>query len=126
MPLLDTHAITLQLLLSFIFGNEHDERVEIEFYEFINRLTQNIVIRKRKQGMFPELYGNRKEVAKSLYKKSAEYQDSSSLFLMTLVEIVAWMDAEPLYLILHEIIEYLKEKGYILLPLFYESNMINK
>ena len=104
-PLLDTHAITLQLMIGFIFGNEHDESVEVEFYEFISRLIMNTIIRKKEKDMFPELHGNRTRVAKSLYKKSAEYRDESSLFLMTLVEVIAWMDAEPLYIELRKVIK---------------------
>ena len=125
MPLLDTHAITLQLLIGFIFGNEHDESIEIEFYELVNRLVQNIILRKRKQDMFPELYGNRKEVAKSLYKKSPGYQDASSLFLMTLAEIVAWMDAEPLYIMLREIIEETKVNLQVSYPINSDELEIN-
>ena len=125
MPLLDTHSITLQLLIDFIFSYKHDDSIEIELQEFIVRLVQNIIIRKRKQDMFPELYGNRKEVAKSLYKKSPEYQDASSLFLMTLVEIVAWMDAEPLYIMLREIIEETKVNLQISYPINSDELEIN-
>lgn len=104
-PLLDSHAITTQLLLWFVLGHEHEETDEKVIYEHIQRLVMNVIIRKRDENMFPELYSNRNQVAKSLYEKSEDYQDSSSLYLMTLVEIVAWMECEPLYRRLREKIE---------------------
>ena len=104
-PLLDSHAITTQLLLWFVLGHEHEETDEKVIYEHIQSLVMNVIIRKRDENMFPELYSNRNQVAKSLYEKSEDYQDSSSLYLMTLVEIVAWMECEPLYRRLRERIE---------------------
>ena len=104
-PLLDTHAITLQLLISFIFRFPLTEEDEKTIMEFIKRLTLNVIIRKNEKDMFPELHGNSKHVAKCIFIKSPEYSDSSSLFLMTLVEIIAWADAEALYTMLREKIE---------------------
>lgn len=107
-PLLDTHAITLQLLLSFVLRFPLSEEDEKTIMEFFKRLTLNVIIRKKEKDMFPELHRNSKQVAKSIYKKSPEYSDSSSLFLMTLIEIIAWADAEPLYTMLREKIEETK------------------
>lgn len=104
-PLLDSHAITTQMLLWFVLGHEHEETDEKVIYEHIQSLVMNVIIRKRDENMFPELYSNRNQVAKSLYEKSEDYQDSSSLYLMTLVEIVAWMECEPLYKMLREKVE---------------------
>lgn len=43
------------------------------------------------------------------------------------IEVVLFHDYSPITTaILPDVIEYLQNKGYILLPLFYESNMINK
>ena len=47
--------------------------------------------------MFPELYSNLKEVCASMYKKSSEYVDSSSMFLVVLIEIIARFDIPFLY-----------------------------
>ena len=104
-PLLDTHAITIQLLINFVFRFSHTEEDEKTIMEFIKRLTLNVIIRKNEKDMFPELHGDRKQVAKSIYVKSPEYSDSSSLFLMSLLEIIAWADAEPLYTMLRDKIE---------------------
>ena len=43
------------------------------------------------------------------------------------IEVILMHDYHPITLsILPDAIEYLKTNGYILLPLFYESNMVNK
>ena len=75
--------------------------------------------------MFPELHGNRTRVAKSLYKKSAEYRDESSLFLMTLVEIIAWMDAEPLYIELRKVVKETKVNLQVSYPIESDKLEIN-
>lgn len=134
MPLLDTHAITLQLLLLFIYqcplsGNDQDA-----IMAFFNCLTLNVIIRKTDKKMFPELHGCSKQVAKSLYEKSPEYQDSSSLFLMTLVEILAWAKAEPLYAILRDKIKETKVNLQVSYPIesedlevmFFEHQLYNE
>ena len=107
-PLLDTHAVTLQLFLSFVLRFPLSEDDEKTIMEFFKRLTLNVIIRKNEKDLYPELHGNSKQVAKSIYKKSPEYSDSSSLFLMTLIEIIAWADAETLYTMLREKIEETK------------------
>ncbi len=101
-PLLDTHAITTQLLLWFVLCHKHEDADEEVIFEHIQRIVLNVIIRKRDKDMFPELYSNRLQVAKSLYKKSPEYQDSSSLYLLSLVEILAAWNCEPLYKMLRE------------------------
>ena len=124
-PLLDTHAITLQLLLSFICRFPLTEEDEKTIMEFIKRLTLNIIIRKNEKSMFPELHGSSKQVAKSIYKKSPEYSDTSSLFLMALIEIIAWADAEPLYTMLKEKVEEAKVNLQVSYPIESEDLEIN-
>ena len=97
MPLRDTNSITLLLLIRYVFIGERDLKHEQELMELLGRIISNIIIRKKKDNMFPELYGNRKEVAKSIYKKSTGYQDQSSLFLTILIEIIAWVNNEDTY-----------------------------
>lgn len=120
-PLLDTNAVTLQLLLSFVLRFPLSEDDEKTIMEFFKRLTLNVIIRKNEKDMFPELHGNSKQVAKSIYKKSPEYSDSSSLFLMTLIEIIAWADAEPLYTMLREKIEETKVNLQVSYPIESEN-----
>lgn len=133
-PLLDTHAITLQLLVSFVFRFPLTEEEEKTIVEFIIRLTQNVIIRKNEKDMFPELHGNNKQVAKSIYVKSPEYSDSSSLFLMSLIEIIAWVGVEPLYTKLREKIEDTKVNLQVSYPIeseeleieFFEHKLYNE
>ncbi len=124
-PLLDTHAITLQLLIAFVFRFPLTEEDEKTIMEFIKRLTLNVVIRKNEKDMLPELHGSSKQVAKSIYVKSPEYGDSSSLFLMTLIEILAWADAEPLYTMLREKIEEKKINLQVSYPIESDDFEIN-
>lgn len=108
MPLLDTNSITLLLLIRYVFTGERDSKHEEELMELLGRIISNIIIRKKKDNMFPELYGNRKEVAKSIYKKSTGYQDQSSLLLTILIEIIAWVENEDTYKMFSE---FLRKSG---------------
>lgn len=117
MPLLDTHSITLQLLFYFVCRCSLTEEDQDTLYSFIKKLTLNVIIRKSNNDMFPELHSNSEQVAKSLYKKSPDYRDSSSLFLMTLVEIIAWMEIEPLYTMLREKIDETKVNLQVAYPI---------
>lgn len=97
MPLLDVHSITILLLMKFVFIHKHNSEIEQDFSDWIGRVISNIILRKRKQDMFPELYSNRNAIAKSIYKKSSDYQDTSSLLLLILIEIIAWIDDKDTY-----------------------------
>ena len=108
MPLLDTHSITWLLLIRYVYQQEHNPKFEQEFAEWIGRMISNIILRKRKDNMLPELYSNRAELVRSLYEKSPEYQDRSSLLLTTLVEIIAWLNADEMYRI---IAGFIRESG---------------
>ena len=108
MPLLDTSSITLLLLMRYVCTGEHDLEHEKELMELLGRIISNIIIRKNKDDMFPELYSNRKEVAKSIYKKSTEYQDKSSLLLTILIEIIAWTGIEDTY---KKFSEFIRKSG---------------
>lgn len=96
-PLLDTNSITLLMLLRYTDANDKGGRLHKVVSNLIKDICLNVVLRHKDVGMWPELYGDKRSVAKSLYYKSDEYADASSLFLLSLVEIVAWMDVEELY-----------------------------
>ena len=100
--LLDTQSIPLLMLVRFLFTNNCSEENTWKFVRYINKVLTNLMRRKRHQNMFPELYGNRRACAKSLYGKSDEYVDSSSLLLVVLVEIIAWLGHEEWYKLLRE------------------------
>ena len=105
-PLLDSNSITLLMLLRYTDANDKDGQLHRVVSNLIKDICLNVVLRHKDQGMWPELYGKRRNVVKSVFSKSEEYTDASSLFLMTLIEIVAWMGVEDLYEILRkEIVE---------------------
>ncbi len=106
--LLDTQSIPLLMLVRFLFVNNCSEENTEKFVRYINKVLTNLMRRKRHNNMFPELYGNRKACAKSLYEKSDEYVDASSLLLVVLMEIIAWLGYEEWYKLLRE--EILKAK----------------
>ena len=99
LPLLDNHSISLILLTKYIWCQEHalDDLHVKDYYEYICRVCRNVIIRHKQNNMFPELYSNLKEVCASMYKKSSEYVDSSSMFLVVLIEIIARFDMPLLY-----------------------------
>lgn len=97
-PLLDTHSIPLLLIVRHIWDfSMHSEQEIAKLGKWILRIASNILIRKRNMDMFPELYSNSKELARSLFKKSAHYNDKSSLFLMNLIELLYYYKLEDSY-----------------------------
>ena len=121
MPLLDTHSITLQLLTKFLFCRQHKKEIELSYFHFIVKLVINVIMRKRDYDMYPELHSNKKALAESLYKKSPDYQDTSSLFLLSLIEILAWMDYKELYAKLREQIILSKINLQVAYPIVYDD-----
>lgn len=103
MPLLDTHSIPILLLFRF-FMIKPEER-DYEFVaEFLVDSVLNVVARYKDVGMWPEMTGNRKSLAKSLYSKSDDYHCESSLLLTTLVELLAYIGAADYYKVLRQCI----------------------
>lgn len=71
---------------------------------WISRIASNIIIRKQDMDMFPELYSNSKELARSMFHKSSHYNDKSSLFLMILIELLYCYGLEAPYKTLRSLI----------------------
>ncbi len=104
-PLLDTHSIPILLVIKFLMTIQPPtEEVGTTIANWIIRMVINVIIRKQDSDMFPELYGNRRELAKSAFVKSPNYHDESSLLLTILAELLYWIDAEELYQKLYEIV----------------------
>lgn len=104
-PLLDTHSIPILLVIKYLMTIQPPtENLYTEIGEWIVRMVVNILIRKQDSGMFPELYGNRRELAKSVFVKSPNYRDESSLLLTILSELLYWIDADELYQKLYELV----------------------
>lgn len=105
-PLLDTNSITLLMLLRYTDANDRDGKLHRVVSNLIKDICLNVVLQHKDMGMWPELYGDKRSVVKSIFYKSEEYTDASSLFLLMLIEIVAWMDVDELYEFLRkEIVE---------------------
>lgn len=98
MPLLDVHSIPLLLVIYHIWNfSMHSEQEIAKMGNWILRIASNIIIRKQDMDMFPELYSNLKELARSIFHKSSHYNDKSSLFLMTLIELLYCYGLENSY-----------------------------
>lgn len=126
-PLLDNHSITLVLLTRFVWawGQPEDESVIKDFFEYIDRLCANVILRHKRQNIFPEFYNNVKEVCASMFKKSEDYVDSSSMYLLVLVEILAFFRQKTNYKYLRKEIKASKVNLQIPLPIFDEYLEVN-
>lgn len=96
MPLLDTHSIPI-ILLFLYFMRKPQKGDALFMAEYLTESTINIIHRYLKTGMWPEMVGNRIALAKSLYEKSDDYGTSSSLLLMTVLELLAYLGLEDTY-----------------------------
>ena len=126
-PLLDNHSITLVLLTRFVWacGQPEDESVIKDYFEYIDRLCANVILRHKRQNIFPEFYNNIKEVCASMFKKSEDYVDSSSMYLLVLVEILAFFRQKTNYKYLRKEINASKVNLQIPLPIFDEDLEVN-
>ena len=75
--------------------------------------------------IFPEFYNNIKEVCASMFKKSEDYVDSSSMYLLVLVEILAFFRRKTNYKYLRKEINASKVNLQIPLPIFDEYLEVN-
>lgn len=106
MPLFDTHYLTYTLLFKLIMlWGQDGEKDLLRYGKIISETVQNLFLRKKDSDMLPELYNNKKELARSLYKKSDGYADSSSILLLRMLEFVSIMDMEDHYQLLSELIQ---------------------
>ena len=126
-PLLDNHSITLVLLTRFVWasGQPEDKSVIKDYFEYIDRLCANVILRHKRQNIFPEFYNNIKEVCASMFKKSEDYVDSSSMYLLVLVEILAFFRRKTNYKYLRKEINASKVNLQIPLPIFDEYLEVN-
>ena len=96
MPLLDTHSIPILLL--FLYFMRNPSKGDLDFIAgYLLESILNMIHRHKKTGMWPEMMGNRKALAKSLYEKSDDYCTSSSLLIMTVLELVTYLGLEDTF-----------------------------
>ena len=96
MPLLDTHSIPILLLFFYMLRKPQDDDKEF-MSNYLMESVFNMIQRHNQTGMWPEMLGNRIELAKSIYEKSDDYGSSSSLLLTTLLEQSVYLGLQELY-----------------------------
>lgn len=95
-PLLDTHSIPILMVARYIFFHMESEDDAKFFADYLVDIVINLCKRYAKQNMWPETSGNKMALAKSLYEKDDDYCSESSLLIMTLFELIAYMNiSEP-------------------------------
>lgn len=122
LPMLDTQSIPILMTLRFMMlWYNHEEKDEELIVTWVQRMVINLLIYYRQHKMLPETTGDRRDLAKSMYRKTDSYRDQSSLLLAHLAEIVAWIGDKNLYKLLYDLV---KESGVnlqIAYPIPYED-----
>jgi hypothetical protein len=128
-PLLDNHSITIQLVLKFILTNSPSQAESQFVADYISKLTYNLILTYKKKSRWPELHSNSLELAKSHYKKSEDYCDTSSLLLTFIFELLAYIHADELYIELKKVVDESKvnlQVAYPILDLDIEQSLFEK
>lgn len=103
-PLLDTHSIPILLLFRYMSLHcQNKEDYEL-MADYVLDTVINLGKRYTKTGMWPEMSGNRMVLAKSLYKKSDDYNSSSSLLLMVVFELISYLNYHSLYTVFRKMV----------------------
>lgn len=90
-PLLDTHSIPIKMVFKYMaFHETCQDDVEC-LGRFLLNTVLNLCSRYNKQKMWPEMSGNRLALAKSLYEKSDDYCSESSLLILDMFELIAYI-----------------------------------
>lgn len=97
MPLLDTHSIVIQMVFLYMYHHSDYQRDSQCIGRYLINTVFNMTTRYRKQGMWPEMTGNRMALARSLYEKDEDYCCDSSLLIMVLFELIAYLNVPELY-----------------------------
>ena len=104
MPLLDTHSIPIQLVFLYLMRDDEEEDGKC-MTSFVVETVVNLIKLYQKKKMWPELTGNRMALAKSLYKKSDDYCCDSSLLVVVIFELIAYLGLERVYSKFREVVE---------------------
>ena len=102
-PLLDTHSIPIQMVFKYMYNHisKEDESKAEDDITTLGNFTIDTIInmckRHSKTKMWPEMTGSRIALAKSLYEKSDDYCTSSSLLIMVMFELVAYLNSASAY-----------------------------
>ena len=105
MPLLDTHSIVIQMVFLYMYHHSNGQEDTQELGKYLIDTVINLTKRYQKQGMWPEMTGNRMALARSLYEKDEDYCCDSSLLIMVLFELIAYLNIEQLYTTFKKVVE---------------------
>lgn len=97
MPLLDTHSIPILMVFKYMYFHCQKEDDYKSMADYLVDTVINLGKRYSDKKMWPEMSGNRMALAKSLYTKSDDYNCESSLLLLTVFELIVYMNLTPLY-----------------------------
>lgn len=97
MPLLDTHSIPILMVFKYMYFHCQKDDDYKSMADYLVDTVINLGKRYSDKKMWPEMSGNRMALAKSLYTKSDDYNCGSSLLLLTIFELIAYMNLTPLY-----------------------------
>lgn len=97
MPLLDTHSIVIQMVFLYLYHRSNGPEDIKVLGKYMIDTVINLIKRYEKQGMWPEMTGNRLALARSLYKKDDDYCCESSLLLTMVFELLAYLNLTGTY-----------------------------
>lgn len=104
MPLLDTHSIPIQLLFLYLMHKPDKEDVEC-MASYVTETVVNLIRHYQNKQMWSELHGSRMALTHSLYEKSDDYCCDSSLLIVVLFELIAYLGLGPVYDRLKDVVE---------------------
>lgn len=131
-PLLDTHSIPILMFFKYIYLHANCDDDYHCLGDFLIDTVLNMCKRYSKQQMWPEMMGNRMALAKSLYMKSDDYSCGSSLLIVTLFELISYMNISELYNAFKKVVEESKvnlqvaypiQEEYDIEPLLFEKRL---
>lgn len=115
-PILDNHSIAITQLFIFFAQQPGRRQKDIDFIaSYIFNTVHNIIINKLKHDRLPELYNRVDVLAESIAKneKSEEYNDTSSILIGSLLELIVIIESEETY---SEILKHLSKDLSIQIP----------
>lgn len=104
-PLLDTHSIVIQLVALYLYTRSNGQDDIHCLGKYLIDIVFNLTKRYQKQGMWPEMTGNRLALARSLYEKDEDYCCDSSLLITVIFELIAYLNMPDLYRPFKKVVE---------------------
>ena len=122
-PLLDTHSIPILMLFRYVYLHGTSEKDCNFIGEFIIKCIINISKRHNQLKIWPEMKGSKLALARSIYAKSDDYCTDSSLLILTLFELMAYMNLNMFYDVFKKTVEESKVNLQIAYPVADENDI---